>query len=166
MTFQDDLDYAKQLVVLRDAFISGEMATHGYIDHIKYEDADVYRYTLPSKPRKPPVFRVNQYEFDLVSSFQIPGGESDLTLFHHNHGNKMWVPEIEDWLLTDEFECSEGFHFQQSLLYSEQTVKEMLTIAYLIEHPMPEPYKYFRMNLKYFYEMQGMLNIIRSRKKT
>ena len=29
MTFQDDLDYAKQVAVLRDAFLLGEMEEYG-----------------------------------------------------------------------------------------------------------------------------------------
>ena len=164
MTFQDDLDYAKQVVVLRDAFLAGEMANNGYIKHLDYGDSDVYKYTLvPRFTNDPVVFRVNKYGFDGVSSFQF--GDGDFTFFHHNKPTKMWIPEIEDWIPADEIECTEEFHFQQSLVYSEQTVKEMITFAHLIQNPMPQKYEYFRMNMKYFFEMQNILNRLRSRKK-
>ena len=163
MTFQDDLDYAKQVVVLRDAFVSGEMSNNGYIKHTDYGDSDVYKYTLvPRFVNDPVVFRVNKYGFDGVSSFQFSDG--DFTFFHHNNPTKMWVPEIEDWIPKDEIECTEEFHFQQTLLYSEQTVKEMITFAHLVQNPMPEKYEYFRMNMKYFFEMQNILNRLRTRK--
>lgn len=161
MTFQDDLDYAKQFVILRDAFISGEMDDYGYIKRVTYSDSVVFKYTLPAS--MPTVFRMNEYGFDGVSSFQPSDG--DYTAYHHNDVSKIWIPEIEDWLLPDMFECTEEFHFQQSLLYSEKTLKEMLTFAYLMENPMPYPYQYMRLNMKYFFEMQGILNLIRDRKR-
>lgn len=163
MTFQDDLDYAKQVVVLRDAFMAGEMNDYGYIKHIDYGDSDVYQYTLTNRNTAPCLFRVNQYGFDGVSSFQFSDGE--YTLFHDNKPNKIWIPEIEDWIPADEFECSEAFHFQQTLVYSEQTVKEMITIAHLIDNPLPARFEYFRMNMKYFFEMHKILDRLRSRKK-
>ena len=160
MTFQDDLDYAKQVVVLRDAFLTGEMYVYGYIMRIEYVDSSVFKYTLTSN--RPTLFRMNVYGFDYVNSFQFCN--EDYTLLHHNQPYKIWIPEIEDWISAKDLECTEEFHFQQSLLYSEQTVKELLTMAHLIENPMPEKYEYMRMNMKYFFEMQGILNTIRDRK--
>ena len=106
---------------------------------------------------------MNKYGFDYVNSFQFCN--EDYTLLQHNQPSKIWIPEIEDWISANDLECSEGFHFQQSLVYSEQTVKELLTMAHLIENPMPEKYAYMSMNMKYFFEMQGILNIIRDRKR-
>lgn len=157
MTFEEDLNFARQVVVLRDAFMVGAMDEHGYIKRITYDDSVVFKYTLA--PNSPTVFRMNQYGFDGVSSFDY--SEGDYTFYHHTDISKIWIPEIEDWLLPDMFECTEEFHFQQSLLYSEQTVKEMLTLAYLIENPIQYPYQYMRMNMKYFEKMYSILKQIR-----
>lgn len=135
MTFQDDLDYAKQFVVLRDAFISGEMDDYGYIKRVTYSDSVVFKYTLPAS--MPTVFRMNEYGFDGVSSFQPSDG--DYTAYHHNDVSKIWIPEIEDWLLPDMFECTEEFHFQQSLLYSEKNGKGNAYFCILDEKPYAPP---------------------------
>lgn len=163
MTFRDDLDFAKQVVVLRDAFMAGEFEDYGYIKHNKYSDADIYNYTLRNSWDAPTVFRVNQYGFDGVSSFQ--SDYTDYHFYHHNTSTKMWIPEIEDWIPVEYFECTEEFHFQQSLAYSERTVKEMLTFAHLIQNPMPEKYQYFRMNMSYFDVMSDVLYRERKRKQ-
>lgn len=157
MTFEEDLNFARQVVVLRDAFIEGTMDEHGYIKRVTYDDSVVFQYTL--SPKSPTVFRMNQYGFDGVSSFQLFG--KDYTFTHYTDTSKIWIPEIVDWLPPDMFECTEEFHFQQSLLYSEQTVKEMLTFAYLMKHPMPYPYQCMRMNMKYFEKMYTILKRIR-----
>lgn len=166
MTFQNDLDYAKQLAVLRDAFVSGEMGEYDYIKRIDYGDSCVFQYiiqghALPTMIQT--VFRINKYEFDGVSGFDTWNGY--YTFYHHTDAVRMWISETSEWLPSTEFDCSDGFHFQQSLVYSEQTVREMLTFAYLLENPLPPPFKYMRMNMKYYFEMQSILNKIREGKQ-
>lgn len=163
MTFQDDLDFAKQVVVLRDAFMAGEFEDYGYIKHNEFTDSDIYNYTLRNSWDAPTVFRVNQYGFDGVSSFQFDN--TDYQLYHHNTPTKMWIPEIEDWIPAEYFECTEEFHFQQSLVYSERTVKEMLTFAHLMQNPMPKKYEYFRMSMRHFFEMHKILDRQRKREQ-
>src|SRR6478609_3331391 len=161
MTFQDDLDFAKRLVDLRDAFVNGEMDAYGYLKHIDYGDSDVYKYTLKNNYQPPMVFRVNKYGFDGVSSFQF--SDEGYMLFHHHKPTTIWMPTLEDWRPASGFVCTEEFHFQQSLVHNEYTVREMLTIAYLIENPLPEQYEYFKLNMVYLFEMQQILIKLRDK---
>lgn len=160
MSYEDDLEYAKGLVELRDAFIAGELSEDGYIKTINYGDSKHFKYTLSVKPRE--VFRYCHYGFDYVSSFQEI--EGCFMFIHDNKAKQFWINDVGIHVPASEINSSEELHFQNSLVYSDSVVRELLVFGYFMEHPMPEEYQYIRMNMHYIDTMQRILERLREKK--
>lgn len=157
MSYHRDLEFAKEIVVLRDAFVSGEFNQDGYIKYCDYGDSQTYSFHLPRWPVL--LFRTNHFTFDGVSSFQSTG--DGFMFIHDNEASQFWINDLHEHIPASICNSTEETYFQNTLLYSDSICRELLVFGYLLENPLPTPYKYFRMNMDHISKMQCILNRLR-----
>lgn len=157
--FEENLEYAKKVVKIRDAFLAGEFDDYGYLKVSDTGSRRVYTYTLD----KNVAFKVCKYEAYKSTTFQSGLKSKHYRLVHHNTPEYIILNEGSIVNASD-VSVTEEFNFQNSLVYADAECKELMTFAYLLQHPMPEEYRYFEMNMYYLEEMDKILTRLRHKK--
>ena len=159
--YELDLQYAKDMVRVRNALHDGTIDPDAVTITLSNADELKYQITVNETVRVFATIGCNDEfgrEYSYVSKKWLHDIHSNEVELHWNESVFPPSKRNSEWSsIPIQSGYDEGMYFQDSLIYNNTVLRNIVLINYLYANPLPKPYDKFIFNLSYF---ELVLNVL------